>query len=214
MRKIEKKVRFWGMCDDRLKCETKKNCGWSGADCCYVNKSFVPKPEGKTGDDRCSFWHFPPALDPTMAAAYNDNCECFVVVREPFSRFMSHWKWRHLEKTGCSAGALEKFTKDKMEKLKKYPLHEDCHFVPQVQYAFQNGDPSAPRICKHIMKLEKLNEEFPALVKPYGLEKVQLGKGKSRSSSTSCKIEPTAETVRLVKEYYAADYEAFGYSKD
>ncbi|CAK9038094.1 FHA domain-containing protein [Durusdinium trenchii] len=30
MRKIEKDVRFWGMCDDRLRCETKKHCGWSG----------------------------------------------------------------------------------------------------------------------------------------------------------------------------------------
>jgi len=212
MRKIEKNVRFWGMCDDRLTCESKRVCGFSNADCCYTNKSFRPKPQKGSSDDRCSFWHFPPALDPVLASAYRDSCDAFCVVREPLSRFLSHWRWRHLGKTGCSPEALEKFTKDKLAILETAVLHEDCHFVPQVYYAFDNGDPSGRRICKHIHKLETLNDAFPELMKKYDLEKVKL-KGHSRSSK-ACKIEPTEETVRLVKEYYAQDYKAFGDALD
>ncbi|CAJ1445736.1 unnamed protein product [Effrenium voratum] len=214
MRKIEKHVRFWGMCDDRLRCETKKNCGWSGADCCYVNKSFEPRPKPNSGVDRCSFWHFPPALDPQLAAAYTDECDAFCVVREPFGRFLSHWRWRELRNkpSGCSAEALEKYTKEKLTRAKEHDvLLEDCHFVPQVFYAFHGGNPANGRICRHIIKLEHLQQEFPPIMEKYALQKVKLGKGKSRSSG-ACDVTPTDETIRMIKEeFYAEDYKAFGY---
>ncbi|CAE7463264.1 unnamed protein product [Symbiodinium natans] len=211
MRKIEKTVRFWGMCDDRLQCESKKLCGWSGADCCYVNKSFVPQPTPNKGVDRCSFWHFPPAYDAQLAKTYSEDCDSFCVVREPLSRFLSHWRWRHFSKPAdCSPEVLEKYTKEKLAQAREDVLLEDCHFTPQVYYAFQNGDPKAPRICRHIIKLEHLDAEFAPLMAQYNLEKVHLGKGKSRSSK-KCDIVPTEATLQLVKEFYAEDYKAFGY---
>jgi len=211
MRKIEKVVRFWGMCDDRLQCETKKHCGWSGADCCYVNKSFVPPPTPNKGVDRCSFWHFPPAWDAQLAKAYSEDCDSFCVVREPLSRFLSHWRWRHFSKpSDCSPEVLEKYTQEKLGQAREDALLEDCHFTPQVYYAFQNGDHTAPRICRHIIKLEHLDAEFAPLMAQYNLEKVHLGKGKSRSSK-KCDIVPTDATLKLIKDFYAADYKAFGY---
>mmetsp|Transcript_35254 Transcript_35254/g.56705 ORF Transcript_35254/g.56705 Transcript_35254/m.56705 type:complete len:394 (+) Transcript_35254:119-1300(+) len=211
MRKIEKDVRFWGMCDDRLKCETKKGCGWSNADCCYVNASFEPQPPKNTGKDRCSFWHFPPSLDPLLASAYTKDCDAFCVVRDPVTRFLSHWRWRHLGKTGCSTEALEKYTKEKLELAKdKEILLEDCHFNTQVSYAFYGGNPANERICRHIIKLENLREELPPLLKKYNLDKIKVGKSKSRASQ-GCDIKPTEETMRLIKEFYAEDFKAFGY---
>ncbi|CAE7947447.1 unnamed protein product, partial [Symbiodinium sp. KB8] len=69
LRKMEGNARLWGMCDDRLQCASRKNCGWSCGDCCYVNASFVPVPTPKAQVDRCSFWHFPPSLDERLAGA-------------------------------------------------------------------------------------------------------------------------------------------------
>eukprot|EP00438_Fugacium_kawagutii_P006794 Skav218522 [mRNA] locus=scaffold2478:211035:211688:- [translate_table: standard] len=211
MRKIEKEVRFWGMCDDRLTCETKKQCGWSQADCCYINQSFEPQPKRPTANDRCSFWHFPPSLDPQLAMAYTKDCDAFCVVRDPVTRYLSHWRWRHLKQTGCSTDALEKFTKEKLGLANsKEPLLEDCHFTPQVHYAFYGGNPAASRICRHIIKLENLSHELPPLLKKYNLEKIKVGNSKSRASQ-GCDIKPTTETLRLIQEFYAEDFKAFDY---
>lgn len=116
-----------------------------------------------------------------------------------------------MSKTGCSAEALEQYTKEKLGLAQeKEVLLEDCHFTPQVFYAFYGGNPANKRICRHIVKLENLRDEFPPLLEKYNLNKINVGKSKSRSSK-GCDITPTEETKRLVKEFYADDFKAFGY---
>ena len=35
----------------------------------------------------------------------------------------------------------------------KLDLKQDCHAVPQVYYVFQDGNPKAAPICRHVLKL-------------------------------------------------------------
>mmetsp|Transcript_105029 Transcript_105029/g.146451 ORF Transcript_105029/g.146451 Transcript_105029/m.146451 type:complete len:295 (+) Transcript_105029:68-952(+) len=213
LRKMEGNARLWGMCDDRLQCASRKNCEWSCGDCCYVNASFVPVPTPKAQVDRCSFWHFPPSLDERLAESYNSDCDSFCVVRNPLDRFLSHWRWRHVQDKAekCSAEFLENYTKEKLTRAHAQDvLLEDCHFVPQVLYTYKKGDSSGPRICKHILKLEELREGFDLLMASYNLTKVKLGTRKTRRSP-ACNITPTAATLQMIEEFYAEDYKAFGY---
>ncbi|CAE7692340.1 unnamed protein product [Symbiodinium sp. CCMP2456] len=67
LRKMEGNARLWGMCDDRLQCASRKNCGWSCGDCCYVNASFVPVPTPKA---QVGFYSLG---TPTVPESYNES---------------------------------------------------------------------------------------------------------------------------------------------
>eukprot|EP00439_Symbiodinium_sp_Y106_P069756 s4835_g12.t1 len=136
------------------------------------------------------------------AESYNSDCDSFCVVRNPLDRFLSHWRWRHVQDKAekCSAEFLENYTKEKLTRAHAQDvLLEDCHFVPQVLYTYKKGDSSGPRICKHILKLEELREGFDLLMASYNLTKVKLGTRKTRRSP-ACNITPTAATLQMIED--------------
>ncbi|CAE8646670.1 unnamed protein product, partial [Polarella glacialis] len=122
--------RLWGMCDQELKCENLKGCGISSADCCHINKTFEPAVKKGNSNEKCSMWHFPPGLDPILSKSML-TCDTFCVVRDPVSKFVSHWKWRNLGRTGCSSEAFAQYVVEELQKTREDILHEDCHFTPQ-----------------------------------------------------------------------------------
>ncbi len=86
----------------------------------------------------------------------------------------------------------------------------DCHYVPQVYYVFENGDhKKGKQVCHHILRMGQLHQEFPALMSSYGLHHVQLVD--HEHTGRVCDLKPLAPTIQMVKDFYKADYEAFGF---
>eukprot|EP00913_Durusdinium_trenchii_P001238 g1141.t1 len=110
--------------------------------------------------------------------------------------------------------ALETYA---VKHLKDLSVHRNrlngCLLVPQVYYVFEKGDPQQPQICRHVLHMDSIDHEFPALMKSYGLSVDLEGYWNHRSNDCH-DFSPTRKTIKLVEDFYAQDYEAFGFSRD
>ncbi|CAE7506383.1 unnamed protein product [Symbiodinium microadriaticum] len=211
--------RLWGVCDDRIRCSNASGWPWQAGQRKWPSCRVPASPPASTpesirelvhkGVAGCSPWHFPPAFDAIVAASYMADCDSFCVVRDPMLRMLSQLRTMHQLSEVCDPDMLEKFTRKALLLL---DLKNDCHFVPQVYYVFQDGDPTAPRICRHILKYDDIDSGFPMLMEKYGLGQTALRKHVHKSNH--CNVTPTAATVQMVKEFYSRDYEAFGFSAE
>ena len=122
-------------------------------------------------------------------------------------RVLSEYNFVEKEEVCCSESCLEQYAQSKLKILNG---SDDCHFIPQVYYVFENGDhKKGNQICKHVLRYESFTQEFSALMGRYGLDLTvpELGQHRSRR----CDVVPTPLTVQLVKKFFSADYEAFQY---
>ncbi|CAE7575921.1 unnamed protein product [Symbiodinium sp. CCMP2456] len=156
--------------------------------------------------DGCSPWHLPPAFEPSLARYYSEQCDSFCIVRDPMQRLISHMRMYHNLQV-CDQKKLESLTRSLLNKL---DLKDDCHGVPQVYYVFRDGNPNAQRICGNVLKYEELNQSFPRLMETYGISQVK-SLPKLHENMGHCTVRPTPATISMVREFYARDYEAFGY---
>lgn len=200
--------RTWGMCDDQLRCQTTMMNARNGT--CHVPKTFGDQTAAAFLDGHCSKWHVPPGLDSTLAASYN-NCNTFCVVRDPIQRLLSEYNFNKSETLGnmlpCGDSYLEEFVRNKLNSISTV---DDCHFIPQVYYVFENGDhKNGKQLCHHVLRAESITQEFPQLMQLYGLG-VRLP-DIQRHQRRSCDASLTPAAMELVRKFYAADFEAFGY---
>ncbi|CAK9036199.1 unnamed protein product [Durusdinium trenchii] len=197
----------WGTCDANIPCSHVQVNEHHGMHCSQPDLF---------NDTWCSAWHFPPSFDPQLVSYYADICDSFCVVRHPLDRFISQYRyWRKVaprEGPGfCSAEQLELFAMKGLAKQLNL-LAEDCHLVPQVYYAFQDGNPQSKRICRHVLNMTDAAEQFPKLMQRYGLENVTLEGVHEHDPDDGCgEIAPTTKTIELVKQFYHQDYTAFGF---
>ncbi|CAE7599925.1 hypothetical protein AK812_SmicGene34061 [Symbiodinium microadriaticum] len=214
---LSQEKRFWGICDDRLKCseprfwprpkeENAKN-PWPK---CMLPSSLpasVPESIRNLGMRAgCSPWHLPPAFDPSLVRYFREECDSFCIVRDPLERMISQLKFVYKLEQVCEPQKLEDLTRMFVDKL---DLKQDCHAVPQVYYVFQDGNPKAAPICRHVLKFHEVNQSFPALMESYSLGEVKLLS--AIHEKERCTLTPTPATLRMVQEFYAQDYEAFGF---
>lgn len=176
----------WGRLDKRLGC-SHQTAGPAGPECAL--------PGG-----RCSMWHVPPALDPVLAKSY-EHCETFCVVRHPVARFESqHQWWTHR----CNSSDMLTFAQRSLKEAETRPYIQDCHLVPQAVYVGKGR-----RWCQHVLKFETLLHDFRNLMSRFGINAdmtVHENHGK-------CNADLPNEGRALVEKFYAADYDAFGYSR-
>eukprot|EP00438_Fugacium_kawagutii_P036715 Skav213888 [mRNA] locus=scaffold245:96549:97526:- [translate_table: standard] len=204
--------RIWGLCDDQLTCHADADPVKNST--CYVPRSFAfaghQDHQGRIEafhPGNCSKWHVPPGLDSTLAASYQ-SCDTFCIVRDPVERLLSEYNFVRPDVLPCGDAYLEEFVRSR---LKTLSIVDDCHFIPQVYYVFENGDHrNGRRLCHHILQRTKLSDQFPKLMKQYGLNDVQLPSHPNHQGrECSAKLSPSL--LDLVKEFYRADYEAFGF---
>ena len=221
MRRSKIQHRLWGVCDDQIRCSNASGWPWQTGQRKWPSCKVPASPPASTPESirelvhrdpavaGCSPWHFPPAFDATVAASYMADCDSFCVVRDPMLRMLSQLRTMHKLPEVCDPEMLEKFTR---KALRLLDLKNDCHFVPQVYYVFKDGDPTAPRICRHVLKYDDIDSRFPMLVEKYGLGQMTLRKHVHKGNH--CNVTPTAATMQMVKEFYFKDYEAFGFSAE
>ena len=198
------KERLWGVCDDRIRCSSASHWPWQEGQLAWPRCRVAPNapdsiPESvrQLAAPGCSPWHFPPAFDPIVAASYTDDCDSFCVVRDPMHRFLSQLRSLYDMKDVCDPQTLEQLTQKAFNTVN---LRSDCHLIPQVYYVYQDGEPTAPRICHHVLKYESMISEFPALMRKYGLDKVHPEHHHSHWSR-HCNVTPTSATVRMVASF-------------
>merc|ERR1719203_708793 len=186
----------------------------------------MPRPDvwGVPWPPKCYKQHVPPAYLPDVY----DGKETFCVVRDPYSRMVSQFKYISVHsKTldDCSAATMNAALLSHLTKAKEEsPYFGDCHYLPQSVFVYDIDPATAKtryrqRGCKNILHLEKLNEQFDALMASHGYpyELLPHNKAGGTVGPESCdarnKNELSQEVRRLIEEIHADDFKHFGYPK-
>lgn len=86
------------------------------------------------------------------------------------------------------------------------------HFMPQSLYVY---DENGKRMVNHVLKFEEIQEEFPKLMRQYGLDqKIVLPKEHTNSAHGSGRMtvkDLSRETIKVLNEAYEMDFKLFGY---
>jgi len=139
------------------------------------------------------------------------NTDWFCIVRNPFSKVISEYKWRESfwgGQTNCSADAMNEWM------ARNLLGNFDNHMTPQKEYVF---DASGKQIVEHIIHFENQMEELEKMFWEYNMNDVYQtwlhtrGYGKCRN----LKPKHISESNRqIIRERYKEDFETFGYSME
>mmetsp|Transcript_117908 Transcript_117908/g.338121 ORF Transcript_117908/g.338121 Transcript_117908/m.338121 type:complete len:343 (+) Transcript_117908:106-1134(+) len=148
----------------------------------------------------CSAWHVPPSQDELLRQAY-ERCDTFCVPRHPVSRLVSEWHFHRGDDSACDFQAFAQWAQGvafRPEHARQFDA--DCHLMLQSEYL-----PG----CQHVVRYEHLNEDFPRLMKAYGLDVNLTGHKFPGKECTNWTIQ--GKLLAQIRRWYAADFEAFGY---
>jgi len=152
------------------------------------------------------FWHDPIS---TLPSELRESYDWFTVVRNPYERILSeyHCPWVNIYDPSHTAADLNMVIRHNILQRLTYATSyiRRGHFLEQWLYL----DPS---VTVHVLKKESLETEFAALMKKYALP-VTLNVTSNVGRPTKFGIHDfTMDTIRLINEVYAKDFELFGYS--
>lgn len=142
----------------------------------------------------------------------------FTVVRNPYDRAVSMWLW-HPKRWGLPfKGFLERVGNGWYARRgKRYSPVSDLgvHWphVPQIDWI---SDPSGKIVVDKILRFEQLQDDMDMLCKEWQLPRVTIPTMNSSAERTGKRrfkwtFYYDAETANMVREYFRADFTAFGY---
>lgn len=157
-----------------------------------------------TNFKECTYWHTPPKY--FNKGSYYDSKDTFCVVRNPYSRIVSEYKYRFgKDKTKLTKKALNEWIQNELVKLvNTNNFKYNCHLIPQYDYIYDNN---GNKTCKHILKSENLNDEFNNLMKDYDID-LQLKDEKDNVSSGGLSVKDLDEKSKnIIYEIYKKDFD-------
>lgn len=136
-----------------------------------------------------------------------DSLYSFAIVRDPVKRMVSQYKWSLEKSTSAEALANTSFSDFLRIMFSEYRRNENIaagHFKPQVRFV---GD-KVSKIFKYEAGLEIIIRSVLEDIgfRPQGELKLPLV-----NNSSMRRVEPSAADIGLIRDFYAEDYEAFGY---
>jgi hypothetical protein len=143
-----------------------------------------------------------------IAEVKRKGIPCFTVVRNPWSRAVSSWKWNMQEK-GLAPCSFEEFLRMPLAGMTE---QQRFHTLPQWRHvADENGEVG---YLSHIGRLEQL-----AATRDWLAHALQLPRGEAlphlkQSSSDDYRQYYTSTTRALVAATFRRDFELFGYPLD
>ncbi len=150
----------------------------------------------------------PPALAHLKACEYYeqnyisrelfDRLYRFAIVRNPFKRVESHWRFRFSEKE------FETFVLSILPKLLK---SENWFYCTQSEYLC---DASGAGLVPNIFRLEELERDFEKIKAATGLRTSMVHVNKSKAATSEARW--TGEMIDFVRSTYRSDFEMLGYS--
>jgi hypothetical protein len=133
----------------------------------------------------------------------------FTVVRDPYDRVMSEYRYLSQE-SHDDPMAMQQWISDKLKAVVAF-RHFPGHFLPQHFYAF---GPDGSQILTHILRYEKLSEEFPKLMAEYKLSIVLPAKERWTAPTNNAKWSKghlSPEVIAQINDLYRLDFERLGY---
>jgi len=181
--------------------------------------------------NRClAAWHEPPALLP-RGNPYSAQAPVFCVVRNPFLRVVSEYKYLHshpefqwdnadiLQKYGCSDAGLNAWLVRALSRYQSgHSFLQMCHMLPQSFYIWGPPDDQGKQCqyCQEILHTEDLPTAFNALMESYNYS--MRWNVSERGNAGGCpdlsvrSLNSTA--VEHVLRVYERDFALLNYSTD
>jgi len=136
-------------------------------------------------------------------AKYYDEYFKFVFVRNPYSRVVSEYFWRHRMKT-------DKINPVHFSKwLRSFYKELDMdHKLPQVDYIYLDGKIQVD----FVGRVENMNDDFSKILKHIGMnESISLPKDNVTKKTIDKKLLLTKENKEFIYSIYKKDFEQFNY---
>jgi hypothetical protein len=139
-----------------------------------------------------------------------DALYSFAIVRHPMKRMISQYKWTLEKSTGAEAFGGTGFSEFLARMFAEYKRDDNIaagHFKPQVRFVGEK----VTKIFKYEAGLDGIIRNVLEDVgfKPQGDLKLPVV-----NHSAARKVEPSAADIQMIRDFYAEDYEAFGYGSE
>jgi Sulfotransferase family len=175
----------------------------------------------------CTDLHFELPLFPNNPYL---NAKLFGVVRNPFDRLISEYFYlvqflRHEKVEEKTASELDEWLRSTVGRTKNNATKGDIahsvsgngpyfaasgHFIPQYDYVYE-GD---RKVMHHVLKYERLHEDFDALMKQYDMNLTLPAKQDNHVRKTTKHLsmaDLSPDVIQLIETVYANDFREFGY---
>lgn len=168
--------------------------------------------DGKVGKDslnwlrRCSPQHLhAEMLDQLLQLSRFDLI--FMLIREPIARFRSEYTHRNRDNLRTDSASVEAWTEQTLARYPRNPYMFDNHLRPQSEFVLPG--------CE-VYRLEDGLESMAADLRtrfglslhpdvPHAMDRVK------RTGVSSNEVQISPRTEDLLREFYAVDFERFGY---
>jgi hypothetical protein len=164
----------------------------------WINRS----TNNSSNNKGCYPWHQTP--DELGRDIYKKDDDLFCVVRNPYDKIISAYKYRYGKK--ASKEGLNIFIKEKLLNLKKNERWNGCHILPQHKYTHGNIK------CDNILKFENLDNDFNELNTKYNIKNIKLNKNNKSKSKLNIN-DLNQYSKDLIYNVYKKDFYLFGYKK-
>jgi hypothetical protein len=190
----------------------------------------------------CCWWHIPPKFLLDWRPYYTAPIR-FCLVRNPFKRMLSQYSWLGSSQCPSTLEELQKRDAWLQKHLRQFQAGEhwvgDCHFIPQHWYIADNVDmpwmaklldPPAPSSealrairnhpppsaaeswqCNVVLRFENMTTDLTTFKQWTNVDVVP---NYHQPSTSKCSNTLASETVRLIREIYADDFQRYGYSTE
>jgi hypothetical protein len=143
-----------------------------------------------------------------IAEVRRKRLPCFTVVRNPWARAVSSWKWNMQEK-GLAPCSFEEFLRMPLAGMTE---QQRFHTLPQWRHvADEHG---AVDYLAHVGRLEDIGATRDWLADTLGLPRGEALPHLKQSSSDDYRQHYTPATRALVAETFRRDFDLFGYPID
>jgi hypothetical protein len=143
-----------------------------------------------------------------IAEVRHKHLPCFTVVRNPWSRAVSSWKWCMQEK-GLAPCSFEEFLRIPLERMTE---QQRFHTLPQWRHVAD--EQGSIDYLSHLGRLESLGATRDWLADTLGLPRPGELPHLKKSGSDDWRQHYTPATRVLVAETFRKDFELFGYDVD
>lgn len=150
----------------------------------------------------CTYWHVPPKFFERSAPYYQDPDGAFCVLRDPYARIVSEYKYRNPN----SKDPIRMNRWIEKHLAPRYTKNGglNCHMLPQHDFVY---DDLGNKVCRHTLRFDRLTDDFNELTRRYDVD-VRLAPGrKDNKSNDSLSVDDISEqNKRRIREVYAKDF--------
>lgn len=153
---------------------------------------------------QCNYWHIPPKY--FNKNSYYDSNDTFCVIRNPFSRIVSEYKYRFGdEPTKLTAKSMNMWIQQDLPFMLKTKKHSyNCHLLPQSEFIY---DQMGNKTCTHVLNNDKLTDEFNDLMKTYRYDHIQMTSQKDNVSKGGLSVNDLDENSKaIIRDLYQNDF--------